>query len=127
MAKRSLSTELRSNPTVRLADKVGSRFVGRYLASKDIKIKNKPSKLYEFAALDGDALITIKDEKGGYREADIKEGDTVSLFGSKALDAGIALAKVGEVLEIIFNGEKKLSSGNTFNDFAIAVVEDEVA
>jgi len=112
---------------VRLADKVGSRFVGRYLSSRDITIQGKANKLHEFAALDGDALITIKDDKGGYREANVNEGDTVSVFGSKAIDTAVAQTKVGEVLEIIFNGEKKLKGGRRFNDYAIAVLEDEVA
>lgn len=123
MAKRTLSTELKSNPTVRLADKVGSRFVGKYLASKDITINSKPSKLHEFAALDGDALITVKDGNG-YKEAAINEGDTVSVFGSKAIDTAIAQVVAGETVEIIFNGERKLKGGRRFNDFAIAVLED---
>lgn len=123
MAKRTLSTELKSNPTVRLADKVGSRFVGKYLASKDITINNKPSKLHEFAAIDGDALITVKDGNG-YKEASIAEGDTVSVFGSKAIDTAIAQVVAGETVEIIFNGERKLKGGRRFNDFAIAVLED---
>ena len=123
MAKRPLTTELKSNPTVRLADKLGSRFVGRYLAAKDITINSKPSKLYEFAALDGDALITIKDG-AGYKEADVKEGDTVQVFGSSAIDTALREAKVGDTIEIIFNGEKKLKGGRRFNDFALAVLED---
>lgn len=127
MAKRPLNTALPTNPTVRLADKVGSRFVGRYLTSRDITIQGKANKLHEFAALDGDALITIKDEKGGYKEANVNEGDTVSVFGSKAIDTAVAQTKVGEVLEIIFNGEKKLKGGRRFNDYAIAILEDEVA
>lgn len=123
MAKRTLSTELKSNPTVRLADRVGSRFVGRYLSSKDITINNKPSKLHEFAALEGDALITVKDGNT-YREAEIAEGATVSVFGSKAIDTALLEAKVGETIEIVFNGEKKLKGGRRFNDFAVAVLED---
>jgi len=122
MAKRTLSTELKSNPTVRLADKLGSRFVGKYLASKDITINSKPSKLHEFAAVDGDALITIKDG-GTYREADVKEGDTVSVFGSKAIDTAIAQVVPGETVEIVFNGEKKLKGGRRFNDYAISILE----
>lgn len=123
MAKRTLSTELKANPTVRLADKLGSRFVGKYLASKDITINNKPSKLHEFAALDGDALITVKDGST-YKEAQINEGDVVSVFGSKAIDTALLEAKVGETIEIIFNGERKLKGGRRFNDFAVAVLED---
>lgn len=123
MGKRTLSTELKSNPTVRLTDKLGSRFVGKYIASKEIAINNKPSKLHEFNALDGDALITIK-EGSTYKEANIKEGDVVSLFGSKAIDTAIAQVNAGEVLEFIFNGEKKLKGGRRFNDIAVAVLED---
>lgn len=123
MAKRPLTTELKTNPTVRLADKLGSRFVGRYLSSKDITINSKPSKLHEFAALDGDALITVKDGNG-YKEADVKEGDVVSVFGSSAIDTALAEAKAGEVIEIIFNGERKLKGGRRFNDYALAVLED---
>lgn len=123
MGKRALSTELKSNPTVRLADKLGSRFVGKYIGSKDITIQNKPSKLHEFNAVDGDALITIK-EGNGYKEASIAEGDVVSVFGSKAIDTALLEAKVGETIEIIFNGEKKLKGGRRFNDFAVAVLED---
>ena len=123
MAKRTLSTELKSNPTVRLADRVGSRFVGKYVGSKDITINSKPSKLHEFNALDGDALITVKDGNG-YKEASIAEGDVVSVFGSKAIDTAIAQVVAGETVEIIFNGERKLKGGRRFNDFAIAVLED---
>jgi hypothetical protein len=123
MGKRALSTELKSNPTVRLADKLGSRFVGKYIASRDITINNKPSKLHEFGAVDGDALITVKDGNG-YKEADVKEGDTVSLFGSKAIDTAVAQVKPGEVVEFIFNGEKKLKGGRRFNDIAVAILED---
>lgn len=122
MAKRPLSTELKSNPTVRLADKLGSRFVGKYIGSKDITISGKPSKLHEFNAVDGDALITIKDGST-YKEASIAEGDVVSVFGSKAIDTAIAQVVPGETLEIVFNGEKKLKGGRRFNDFAIAVIE----
>lgn len=123
MAKRTLSTELKSNPTVRLADKLGSRFVGKYIQSKDITINNKPSKLHEFNAIDGDALITVKDGNG-YKEASINEGDVVSVFGSKAIDTAIAQVVAGETVEIIFNGERKLKGGRRFNDYAIAVLED---
>lgn len=123
MGKRALSTELKSNPTVRLTDKLGSRFVGKYIASKDISINNKPSKLHEFNAIDGDALITVK-EGNTYKEADIKEGDVVSLFGSKAIDTAVAQVVAGEVLEFVFNGEKKLKGGRRFNDIAVAVLED---
>lgn len=122
MGKRTLSTELKSNPTVRLAEKVGSRFVGRYIASKDITMQGKPSKLHEFAALDGDALITVK-EGNAYREASVGEGDTVSVFGSKAIDAAIVQVKPGETVEIVFNGEKKLKGGRRFNDYAVAIIE----
>lgn len=122
MAKRTLSTELKSNPTVRLADKLGSRFVGKYIASRDITINSKPSKLHEFAAVDGDALITVKDGNG-YKEADVKEGDTVSVFGSKAIDTAIAQVVAGETVEIIFNGERKLKGGRRFNDYAVAILE----
>lgn len=123
MGKRALSTELKSNPTVRLADKLGSRFVGKYIGSRDITINSKPSKLHEFGAVDGDALITVKDGNG-YKEADVKEGDTVSLFGSKAIDTAVAQVKAGEVVEFIFNGEKKLKGGRRFNDIAVAILED---
>lgn len=123
MARRPLSTELKSNPTVRLADKLGSRFVGRYIASREITINNKASKLHEFNAVDGDALITVKDG-AGYKEADVKEGDIVSLFGSVAIDTAVAQAKPGEILEFIFNGEKKLKGGRRFNDIAVAILED---
>lgn len=122
MAKRTLSTELKSNPTVRLADKLGSRFVGKFLSTKEITINSKPSKLHEFAALDGDALITIKDGST-YKEASINEGDTVSVFGSKAIDTALAQVVAGETIEIIFNGEKKLKGGRRFNDFAVSVIE----
>lgn len=122
MAKRTLSTELKSNPTVRLADKLGSRFVGKYLSTKDITIQNKPSKLHEFAAIDGDALITVKDGST-YREANINEGDTVSVFGSKAIDTAIAQVVPGETVEIVFNGEKKLKGGRRFNDYAVSIIE----
>lgn len=123
MGKRALSTELKSNPTVRLADKLGSRFVGKYIGSKDITISGKPSKLHEFNAIDGDALITVK-EGNTYKEADIKEGDVVSLFGSKAIDTAVAQVVAGETLEFVFNGEKKLKGGRRFNDIAVAVLED---
>lgn len=123
MGKRALSTELKSNPTVRLADKLGSRFVGRYIGSKEITISGKPSQLHEFNAIDGDALITIKDGNT-YREADIKENEVVSLFGSKAIDTAVAQVRPGEVLEFVFNGEKKLKGGRRFNDIAVAVLED---
>jgi len=123
MGKRTLSTELKSNPTVRLTDKLGSRFVGKYLGSKDITIQGKSSKLHEFNAIAGDALITVK-EGNTYKEADIQEGDTVSLFGSKAIDTAVAQVNPGEVLEFIFNGEKKLKGGRRFNDVAVAVLED---
>lgn len=122
MAKRILSTELKSNPTVRLTDKLGSRFVGKYIGSKDITIGGKPSKLHEFNALDGGALITVK-EGGAYKEADIKEGDVVSLFGGTAVDTAIAQVVPGEILEFVFNGEKKLKGGRRFNDIAVAVLE----
>lgn len=122
MAKRTLSTELKSNPTVRLADKLGSKFIGRYLSTKDITIQNKPSKLHEFAALDGDALITIK-EGSTYREATVNSGDTVSVFGSKAIDTALAQVVAGETVEIIFNGEKKLKGGRRFNDYAVSIIE----
>lgn len=122
MAKRTLSTELKSNPTVRLADKLGSRFVGKYILSRDITISGKPSKLHEFNAVDGDALITIKDGST-YREADVKEGDVVSVFGSKAIDTAIAQVAPGETVEIVFNGEKKLKGGRRFNDFAVSIIE----
>lgn len=121
MPKRTVDTGLPTNPTVRLADKVGSRFVGEYLTVRDVTVSGKPNKLYELAAIDGDALITIKDPKGGYREAEINEGDTVSLFGSKAIDIAFAQAEPGEVVELIFNGEKKLKGGRKFNDYAIGV------
>lgn len=123
MGKRVLSTELKSNPTVRLADKLGSRFVGKYIGSKDITINSKASKLHEFSAVDGDALITIKDGNG-YKEADVKEGDVVSVFGSKAIDTAIAQVVAGETVEIVFNGERKLKGGRRFNDFAISILED---
>lgn len=122
MAKRNLSTQLKSNPTVRLADKLGSRFVGKYIGTKDITINNKPSKLHEFNAIDGDALITVKDGDT-YREADIKEGDVVSLFGGKAVDTAVAQANPGETLEFTFNGEKRLKGGRRFNDISVAVIE----
>lgn len=121
MPKRTVDTSLKANPSVRLADKVGSRFVGRYLSSREITVKGKPNQVHDFAALDGDALITVKDDQGGYREADIKEGDTVSLFGSKAIDTAIAESEAGNVLEFIFNGAKKLKGGNRFNDYAIGI------
>lgn len=123
MAKRPLSTQLKNNPTVRLADKLGSRFVGKYIESKDITINGKPSKLHEFHAVDGDALITVK-EGDTYKEAAINEGDVVSLFGGKAIDTAVAQAVPGETLEFIFNGEKKLKGGRRFNDIAVAVLED---
>lgn len=123
MGKRTLSTEQKNNPTVRLTDKLGSRFVGKYISSKDIQISGKPSKLHEFNAVDGDALITIK-EGGTYKEAAINEGDVVSLFGSKAIDTAVAQVQPGDVLEFIFNGEKKLKGGRRFNDVAVAILED---
>lgn len=123
MGKRTLSTELKNNPTVRLADRLGSRFVGRYIGSKDITIKSKPSKLHEFNALEGDALITVK-EGDAYKEASISEGDVVSVFGSVAIDTALSEAKAGETIEIVFNGQKKTKSGNKFNDYAVAVLED---
>lgn len=123
MGKRTISTELKSNPTVRLADKLGSRFVGKYLSSKDITINGKLSKVHEFAALDGDALITVK-SGSTYVEANIKQGDTVSLFGSKAIDTAIEQVKVGETLEIIFNGQRTLKGGRRFNDYAISILDE---
>lgn len=123
MAKRTLSTELKSNPTVRLSDKLGSRFVGKYVTSKDITINSKASKLHEFHAVDGDALITVKDGNG-YKEADVKEGDVVTVFGSKAIDTAIAQVVAGETVEIVFNGQRNLKGGRRFNDFAISILED---
>lgn len=123
MVKRALSTELRSNPTVRLADKLGSRFVGKYLNSKDVTINGKSNKLYEFAAIDGDALITVK-EGGTYKEANINAGDTVTVFGSKAIDTAMVQVNSGETVEIIFNGQKNLKGGRRFNDYAVAILED---
>lgn len=123
MAKRPLSTELKSNPTVRLADKVGSRFVGRYLTSRDITINGKVSKLHEFAALDGDALITVK-SGGTYVEANIKQGDTVSLFGSKAIDTAVEQVKTGETVEFIFNGQRSLKGGRRFNDISVSILDE---
>lgn len=123
MTKRPLSTELKSNPTVRLTEKLGSRFIGKYIGSRDITISGKPNKLYELSALDGDALITVK-EGNTYKEAAINEGAVVSLFGSKAIDTAMAQATPGQVLEFVFNGEKKLKGGRRFNDIAVAVLED---
>lgn len=124
MGKRPLNTQLPSNPTVRLAEKLNSRFVGRYLTSKDVNISGKPSKLYEFAAQEGDALITVKDGNT-YREANVNPGDTVTVFGSKAIDTAMAGAVQGELIEIIFNGEKKLKGGRRFNDYAVNVIEED--
>jgi hypothetical protein len=123
MGKRVLSTELKANPTVRLADRIGSRFVGKYVASRDASYMGKPIKVHEFTAVDGDALITVKDGST-YKEANVNQGDLVTVFGSKAIDAAILQVNAGETLEIIFNGEKKLKGGRRFNDYAVAVLED---
>jgi hypothetical protein len=119
MAKRILTTQV-TNPTVRLTDKVGSRFVGRYVASRDAG----KYRVHEFQAIDGDALITIKDATGGFKEATIDENALVSLFGTKAINDAILQVKAGEVVEFVFNGKKKLKNGQSFNDIAVAILDE---
>lgn len=128
MGKRALKTQadFKPTPTVRLADKTGSRFVGKFVQARSIKIDNgtKNATIYEFGAVEGDALITVKDGNT-FREADVNPGDTVTVFGSKAIDIAMAQVNPGETVEIIFNGQKKLRGGRRFNDYAVAVLEEE--
>lgn len=121
---RSLSTSLPNNPTVRLADKLNSTFIGKYVGSRDITLSGQPNKVYEFAVVSGDAPITKKVGED-YVEVRVSAGDIVSVFGSKAINQGMSEAQVGETISIKFTGQKRGKTGRRFNNFEMAVVDAE--
>lgn len=124
MSKRLLSSSgnKTSNPTVRLVDKEGSIFVGKYIGVRTTNSSGQPIKVYDFNPIDGDAPITIKDGKA-YKEVDVTTDSVVSLFGTYAIDEAMSGAAVGEKIEFVFNGQKRSKNGRKFNDFTISVVE----
>lgn len=121
---RPLSTSLVSNPTVRLADKLNSTFVGKYVGSRDVTLGGLPNKLYEFAVVRGDAPITRKVGED-YVEVQVSIGDIVSIFGGKAINQGMSEAKEGEIISFKFTGQKKGKGGRRFNNFEMAVIDAE--
>lgn len=124
MGKRVLSTDIQNNPTVRLADRLNSRFVGEYIRSKSITNSNgKPQQIHELHALEGDALITVKDGNT-YKEVEVANREVVVIFGTTAIDAAIAQVKPGEVVEFVFLGEKKIKGGRRFHEYAVAILDD---
>jgi hypothetical protein len=128
MGKRLLSTgegAVKPTPSVRLTEKVGSRFVGKYIGTKTVQKGKKALTIHDLAAIEGDALITVKDEKGGYKEADIEAGETVAMFGSYMIDQALKQVKPGETVEFVFTGVKSLANGNKLNEIDISIIEDE--
>lgn len=123
MTKKPLSTQSKTTPIVRLTEKVGSTFLGRYKGVRDVEIRGKNIKVYEFAALDGDAPLVIK-QGDALVEAEVNEGDTVAVFGTAAIDRAMEQAEPEQVLEFVFNGKKPLKGGRSFNDFSISVIDE---
>src|SRR5262245_9838470 len=90
-------------PKVILNEKENVRFTGRVLSVKDSKL----GRIYEFAAMGGDAPIRIKTGEKQYQDVDVAEGDKVAVFGSTQLDDKLSGAQVGEVIEIVYHGKKR--------------------
>lgn len=113
-------------PVAFLTQDVGKRFVGvlKDNSGKTIKLQRGEKYLFGFAVEDGDVFIALKNAEGKYDEATVNAGDLVSVFATAPLRDKLAQCKVGERVEIVYNG-KKISpkSGNNYHDFSVAVLE----
>ena len=113
-------------PMVFLTQNVGGTFVGvlKDASGKAVKLARGEKYIFRFAVESGDAFIAIKNDAGEYVEASVSAGDEVSILATAPLRDKLLQCKVGERVEIIYNG-KKISpkSGNNYHDFSVSVLE----
>jgi|SRR5579863_5160140 len=118
MTKTPINTSLPRNPSVRLADKLNSTFIGKLTAKRSYKDGEQDKFVYEFEKISGDAPTTqLKD--GAYREVQVDAGETVNLFGTTILNRAIDQVKIGAVLEIKYTGTGK----KRLQMYDVAVIE----
>lgn len=115
--------DFKPTPTVRLKDKEGARFIGRFLGKKKdaVPTKRLPA-IYEFAAIGGDAPISIKTGPKQFQTVDVNEGDTIALFGTTVLDNKLEEAEKGRVLAITYLG---IPEGKAYQDYDVEDVTED--
>jgi hypothetical protein len=113
-------------PIAFLTQEPNKKFVGilRDGSAKAIKLARGEKYLFKFAVEDGDVYLAIKNDKDEYVEAAVNPGDLVTVLATAPLRDKLLQCKIGERVEIVYNG-KKISpkSGNNYHDFSVSVLE----
>lgn len=115
-------------PFVAFKQKVGSKLVGQLLdGPREVKFKRGIGTIYEFAVEECTAPLLVRNESGQLQEVDVAKGDTVSVFAPTVLAKAMRQAKIGELVEIVYNGLKR-GRNSEYHDYVVCVLEeDEIA
>lgn len=125
---RSLNQEIKRTPLVQIVDK-DPKSIGRYFVGilrggpRIVRMKRGSGKVYELSILDTNAPIVQKNDKGGYSEVEVSEGDLVSVFAPTALAGALDQAKAGEKVRFEYLGLKQSKSGTDFHSFKAEVLD----
>jgi hypothetical protein len=119
---RSLNQEIKRTPLVQIVDK-DPKSIGRYFVGilkggpRIVRMKRGSGKVYELTILDTNAPLVMKNDKGGYSEVEVAEGDLVSVFAPTALAGMLDQAKVGEKVRFEYTGLKQTKKGTDYHSF----------
>ena len=129
---RPLSGQQNSTPVVSLIGTEKNRApVGRYFIGvlkagpRVVRMRKGSGKVYEFGILETDAPVQKKNQDGKFVEVDVNEGDVVSIFAPTALAGALTGAKLGEIVQIVYDGVKQTKNGTDFHSFNVDALTQE--
>jgi hypothetical protein len=108
---------------------VGTKFTGKFISTKNVKVGLVAKNIYTFEVIDGDMPTTMK-VGNEFPPVDVEVGDTVQLWGCASLDrsffddAGNLRVNAGDTIKLTYEGKKKTKKGIIFHAF---IVERESA
>lgn len=119
--------KFKPTPSVGLTKKVNGFLKGR-IAKMGREVKIGPSKdwlyfVYELNILDTDLPVTVKSDNG-YVEANVEEGEVVSIFATKKLHEKLSVFDEGIVVNITYKGKKESGAKNPAHDFDVKLVKE---
>lgn len=125
--RRVLNATFTDVPVVNISTgEIGSKFVGELVKSAgevDLGPNAGVKYKYEFKVIDSDMDFVKRNEKKEYVSVDVSEGEVVTVFATKALNNALKGAKIGETIEIVYEGKKAIGNGRKAHQFDVAVLE----
>lgn len=118
MPKGKLNGDMERTPVIAATRKVGGTFEGRIISNqpREVKLRKGVGYVFEFYIADTNLPIEIKDDKSGkYVEANINEGDKVSVFAPTVLKSALMKADNGSTVKFEYLGKEAGDNGDYHN------------